>query len=407
MVQYFFSNYLFGLIPSSPWTKSIMKISKIITYPVKIGIRNQLLVKVETDEGVYGWGESGLSGREKAVIGAIEHFSEWLIGKPAFQIGSLWQELYRSQYFEGGRVLLAAISAIDIALHDIKGKALKVPVYEFLGGMQRNFIPTFATTSAPPGPEMIEQATHLMKVGWKAMRLSPSGHQTKDLYEPREHLSETAKWCTKTREELGSEVVLGIDYHHRLTVAEAASFCQKMPRGTLEFIEEPIRDECPSAYQSLRKLTDIPFAIGEEFASKWQFQPYIENDILQFARIDVCNVGGLTEAMKVAGWCESHYVDMMPHNPLGPICTAASLHFAATVANFAWLETRASDFEKHLGFEDSEIFLDQPKLKGSVLPVETKPGLGITIDETLLKRQKFEFWEAPHLRRRDGSITNW
>ena len=121
-----------------------MKISKIITYPVKIGIRNQLLVKVETDEGVSGWGESGLSGREKAVIGAIEHFSEWLIGKPAFQIGSLWQELYRSQYFEGGRVLLAAISAIDIALHDIKGKALKVPVYELLGGMQRNFIPTFA-----------------------------------------------------------------------------------------------------------------------------------------------------------------------------------------------------------------------------------------------------------------------
>ena len=120
-----------------------MKISKIITYPVKIGIRNQLLVKVETDEGVCGWGESGLSGREKAVIGAIEHFSEWLIGKQAFQIGSLWQELYRSQYFEGGRVLLAAISAIDIALHDIKGKALKVPVYELLGGMQRNFIPKF------------------------------------------------------------------------------------------------------------------------------------------------------------------------------------------------------------------------------------------------------------------------
>ena len=135
-----------------------MKISKIIPYPVKVGIRNQLLVKVETDEGIFGWGESGLSGREKAVIGAIEHFSEWLVGKPAFQIGSLWQELYRSQYFEGGRVLVAAISAIDIALHDIKGKALQVPVYELLGGKQRDFIPTFATTSAPPGPEMIDQA---------------------------------------------------------------------------------------------------------------------------------------------------------------------------------------------------------------------------------------------------------
>ena len=130
------------------------------------------------------------------------------------------------------------------------------------------------------------------------------------------------------------------------------------------FFEEPIRDECPSAYQSLRNFIDIPFAIGEEFASKWQFQPYIENDILQFARIDLgctINVGGLTEAMKVAGWCESHFVDMMPHNPLGPICIEASLHFAAAVSNFAWRNC-SSDFQKHLGFEDSEIFLDRPKL---------------------------------------------
>ena len=385
-----------------------MKISKIIPYPVKVGIRNQLLVKVETDEGIFGWGESGLSGREKAVIGAIEHFSEWLVGKPAFQIGSLWQELYRSQYFEGGRVLVAAISAIDIALHDIKGKALQVPVYELLGGKQRDFILTFATTSAPPGPEMIDQAKQLVEAGWNAMRLSPSGHGSKDLYEPREHVAESAKWCIKAREELGEKVVLGIDYHHRLTVAEAASFCQKMPRGTLDFIEEPIRDECPSAYHALRKLTDIPFAIGEEFASKWQFQPYVEEDILQFARIDVCNVGGLTESMKVAGCCESHYIDMMPHNPLGPVCTAATIHFAAAIANFSWLETRASPVEQNkFGFDDSEIFIEQPRLNGAVLPITSTPGLGITIDEKCLQHQAFEFWEAPHLRRRDGSITNW
>ena len=128
--------------------------------------------------------------------------------------------------------------------------------------------------------------------------------------------------------------MLGIDYHHRLSVAEAASFCQKMPRGTLDFLEEPIRDETPEAYEALRTLTDMPFAIGEEFSSKWQFLPYIERGIHQFNRIDVCNVGGLTEAMKVAGWSEAHYVDMMPHNPLGPICTAATVHFAAAVAEF-------------------------------------------------------------------------
>src|SRR4051795_7132914 len=122
-----------------------MKITAIKTYAVKVGIRNQLLVKVETDEGVFGWGESGLSGREKAVVGAIEHYREFLIGRDPMAIGALWQEMYRSQYFEGGRVLTAAISAIDIALHDIKGKALGVPVWQLLGGKQRDHVDTFAS----------------------------------------------------------------------------------------------------------------------------------------------------------------------------------------------------------------------------------------------------------------------
>ena len=303
-----------------------MKITAIRAFPVWVGIRNQLVVKVETDEGIFGWGESGLSGREKAVVGAIEHYAEFLRGRDPRRIGALWQEMYRSQYFEGGRVLTAAISAIDIALHDIKGKALGVPVYELLGGKQRDVIPTFASTRAEPGEAMIEQARELIAAGWSCMRLSASGHQSEDVYEPREHIATTARWCAKAREALGPDVVLGVDYHHRLSVAEAASFCQKMPRGTLDFLEEPIRDEAPEAYESLRRMTDIPFAIGEEFSSKWQFLPYIERGIHQFNRIDVCNVGGLTEAMKIAGWSEAHYVDLMPHNPLGPICTAATVH---------------------------------------------------------------------------------
>ncbi len=315
-----------------------MKITAIRSFPVWVGIRNQLLVKLETDEGIFGWGESGLSGREKAVAGAVEHFAEFAVGRDPMQIGALWQEMYRSQYFEGGRVLSAAISAIDIALHDIKGKALGVPVYDLLGGRQRDRIPTFASTSAGPGPEMIEQAKELVRRGWNCVRLFPAGHNNPEIYEPREHVAATARGCVEAREALGGDIVLGVDYHHRLTVAEAASFCQKMPRGTLDFLEEPIRDETPDAFEALRRMTDFPFAIGEEFASKWQFLPYIERGIHQFNRIDVCNVGGLTEAMKVAGWSEAHYVDMMPHNPLGPVCTAATVHFAAAVANFSWLE---------------------------------------------------------------------
>lgn len=384
-----------------------MKITGITPLPVWVGIRNQLLVKVETDGGIHGWGESGLSGREKAVIGAIEHYREFLIGHNPFAIGALWQEMYRSQYFEGGRVLVAAISAIDIALHDIKGKALGVPVHELLGGRQRDVVPTFATTRGPCGPAVIEQAQELMAMGWTAIRLFPADHDASGVYEPRQSIAETAKWCVKAREVLGHEVVLGIDYHHRLSVAEAASYCQKMPSGTLDFLEEPIRDETPAAYAALRRLTDIPFAIGEEFASKWQFLPYVEGDLHQFNRIDICNVGGLTEAMKVAGWSEAHYVDMMPHNPLGPVCTAATLHFAAAVPNFAWLETRASPGELYHGFDDAEIFPVQPKLDGAVYPVPDGPGLGVEVDEARVRKQAFEFWEAPHLRRRDGSVTNW
>ncbi|MEQ1901175.1 MAG: mandelate racemase/muconate lactonizing enzyme family protein [Devosia sp.] len=383
-----------------------MKITAIKPYPVWIGIRNQLIVKVETDEGVFGWGESGLSGREMAVAGALQHYSRFLIGRNAFDIGAIWQETYRSQYFEGGRVLQAAISAVDIALHDIKGKALGVPVYDLLGGKQRDTIPTFASTGdEAEGDAAIARAKELMAQGWKAIRFFPVGQSSKEIFEPRESVAVTAAMLNKARAELGSEVVLGIDYHHRLSVAEAASFCNKLDKGVLDFLEEPIRDETPEAYESLRTMTEIPFAIGEEFASKWQFLPYIERGIHQFNRLDVCNVGGLTEAMKVAGWSEAHYVDLMPHNPLGPICTAATVHFGAAVANFSWLETRAP--ETNLGFDNSEFFPVQPRLEGASYPVSDRPGLGVEVNEELVKEQSFKFWEAPHLKLRDGSVTNW
>ncbi len=384
-----------------------MKITAIKPYAVWVGIRNQLLVKIETDEGIFGWGESGLSGREKAVVGAIEHYAEFLIGMDPFKIAHIWQLMYRSQYFEGGRVLQAAISAIDIARYDIKGKALGVPVYELLGGKVRDRIPTFATTSGEPGEAMIEQAKMLMEHGWNAMRLSPASGGEGNIFEPRVSIGETAKWMVKAREALGDEVVLGIDYHHRLSIAEAASFCQKMPSGTLDFLEEPIRDETPEAYESLRTLTDVPFAIGEEFASKWQFLPYIERGIHQFNRLDVCNVGGLTESMKVAGWSEAHYVDLMPHNPLGPVCTAATVHFSAAVPNFSWLETRSSPAETHLGFDNSDFFPVQPRLENAHYPVSDAPGLGVEVNEELIKKQSFKYWQAPMLQRRDGSVTNW
>ena len=386
-----------------------MKISEIKSFPIWVGNRNQMVIKVETDEGLYGWGESGISGRELAVEGAIRHYRQFLIGRDPMQIGALWQEMYRSQYFEGGRVLSAAISAIDIALYDIAGKALGVPVYQLLGGKQRDFVPCFATTPAPMGPQLLDDVTLLVEQGWNVVRTVPhwpSKDEKRAIFEPRESIATTATWLTKLREAVGNEPIIGIDYHHRLNVAEAASFCQRMPPGTLDFLEEPIRDETPEAYESLRTMTDVPFAIGEEISSKWHFAPYIERGITNFARIDICNIGGLTEAMKVASLAETHYIELMPHNPLGPVCTAATVHLAAAVPNFAWLEIRISPTENE-GFSDTNIFPMQLEFEGTRFPVPDGPGLGVDFNEDFAATQAFKFWEGPHVFRRDGSFTNW
>ena len=383
-----------------------MQITDVKPHPVRVGGRNMLLVKVETDERIYGWGEAGLTTRELAVSGVVEHYREFLVGRDPMRRGSLWQEMYRSQYFEGGRTLTAAISAIDIALHDIAGKKLGVPVYELLGGRHRDYVPCFATVTGPTIDESIEGAERLHQLGWQAIRMTVVRLSADPLsFDPRKSLPPTAELLIKTRERLGREPVIGIEYHHRLSVAEAASFCQMMPSGTIDFLEEPIRDETPEAYETLRTMTDVPFAIGEEFASKWQFLPYIERGITNYARVDVCNVGGFTEAMKVAGWAEAHYIDLMPHNPLGPICVAASSHMAVAVPNFAWLEIRESPTE-HSGRYDAEIFPVQPKLEGDKVFLSDRPGLGIEVDEASLEAP-FEFSETPHLRRNDGSYTNW
>jgi galactonate dehydratase len=205
-----------------------MKITAIKPYIVYVAsrLRNQMLVKVETDEGVYGWGESGLAVREFAVQGAIQHYSEFLIGKDPFQIGRHWQEMYRSQYFEGGRVLTAAISAIDIALYDLKGKALGVPVYELLGGKQRDFIPCFPTvfigrisrrpeSNVPESDieKLIEDVQLLVDGDWPAIRvgMAPSNPAYgANVFEPRESIAKTAEMMIAVRKAVGNAPVSSI-----------------------------------------------------------------------------------------------------------------------------------------------------------------------------------------------------
>ena len=382
-----------------------MKITAIKAYPVWLG---QLPVKVETDTEIYGWGEAGMPHRSRAVVGALQHFGDYLIGADPMRISGLWQEMYRNQYFEGGRILTAAIAGIDIALHDIVGKALGVPVYQLLGGRQRDYVPCFATTGANTLNQLITDVKLLLDEGWNAIRtwMARGKLDGRPLYEPRESIGLTAQWLTQLRQEIGPELVIGIDYHHRLSVAEAASFCQRMPAGTLDFLEEPIRDETPEAYESLRTMINGPLAIGEEFSSKWTFLPYIERGITNFVRLDVCNVGGLTESMKIASMAESHYIDLMPHNPLGVICTAASTHLAAAIPNFSWLEIRESPTEQH-GHYDEDLFPAQPQREGSRILVSDQPGIGVEVNEDLAAQRPLKIRRpGPLLRRRDGSLTN-
>ncbi len=344
-----------------------MKITAIKPYPIWVGHRNQLIVKIETDEGVYGWGESGLSGREKAVVGALEHYAR-IPRRQATRsrIGALVAgAAIAASTLRAAACCCAAQSALDIraARHQGQG-AGRAGVRAARRRKHRDVIPTFASTGsiADDGNETLASARNLIERGWSTIRFFPAAlGQCATAFSSRARVSaRRAKFLIRAREGLGEDVVLGIDYHHRLSVAETASFCQKMPSGTLDFLEEPIRDETPEASESLRTLTDVPFAIGEEFSSKWQFLPYIERGIHQYQPARPLQCRRLHRGDEGRRLVEAHYVDLMPHNPLGPICTAATIHFSAAVANFFALEVRANATDLYAGTPTADLFPTMP-----------------------------------------------
>ncbi len=377
--------------------------------------RDLHIVKVETDAGIYGLGEAGCSTREHGQDGVLKHFREWLVGMDPLQIEHIWQKMYRSAYYEGGRIITGAMAAIDMALYDIAGKALGVPVYQLLGGACRDRIYGFATVGNLGAPDCIDRAREAADGGWPAIRFSPADGVTPRALRPdveaedrtrvldvRASMAATAERFTEAWHAIDKRIPLGLDYHHRLSVAEAATFCQMIPRGSMGFLEEPIRCENPDAYAALRTMTDVPFAIGEEWPSKWAALPYIERGLTNYARVDVGCIGGLTEARKVAGWCEAHYIDLMPHNPIGAVCTAATVHLAAAVNNLTWLEIIPSFNEGA-----TDVFPVILERNGPYFPLPTRPGLGVEFDEDAAARFPLVMHEHPHLERPDGSYTNW
>lgn len=391
-----------------------MKITRIKTFPLH-ATRDTFIVKVETDEGIYGLGEGGCSSRELAEEAAVKHFSQFLVGMDPSRIEHIWQKCYRSNYHEGGRVLTGAISAIDIALWDIMGKKLGLPVYRLLGGAVRDRVYGFRSTRSVDAPGCLEECQKFIEEGWPCLRVGPTqaipgwaGELHKadpdrgNMFEPRASIAVTAEHFIKLWEKLDKRIPLGMDYHHRLSVAEAATFCHMLPPGSMAYLEEPIRDETPDAYAMLRQMTGMPFAIGEEWSSKWQALPYVERGLTNFCRLDVCNIGGLTEAKKVAGWCEAHYIDLMPHNPLGPVCTAATVHMCFAVNNFCWVEVNPS-----INDSSPDVFPVQIERRGAYFPLPTKPGLGVEFDELAAAKHPHSMKDMPHFHKPDGSHTNW
>ena len=379
-----------------------VKITNVEAFAVTEG-RNSLFVVVDTDEGIHGVGESGVGGRMQAIIGAVEHLRPQLVGQDPFRIGHLWQVMYRGGFFPAKLILSSAASAIDIALWDIKGKALGVPVYELMGGRQRDKVVCYphnrghATEIAP----LVESCLETKEAGWKFVRWGLP--QDGLILEPRQAVRTALAQFQAVREAVGDDIELCFDVHTRLDLPDVVWFCREVESLHPFFIEDPLRSENPDSFKTLRPRTAVPLAAGEQFGSKWQFRQLIEEEWIDYARTDLCIVGGLTEALKIAGWCETHYIKMATHNPLGPVSSAACLHLNLACANFGVQEQ-----PRRPGTSMTETVPVQVEWEDGYLLPPDRPGLGVEFDREAARRHPLQQSTGrPNLRRLDGGFTNW
>lgn len=377
-----------------------MKITDVKVYLAREW-RTFCFVVVETDAGISGIGESGLTGRELAVQGAIEHFRPLLIGQDPFRSEHIWQLLFRGGFFPAQRILTSAMAAIDIVLWDIKGKALGVPVCDLLGGRVRDRVLTYNHNGGETVEELVECCQRSLDEGWKVLRWGLA-HQQGDLLEPDVAVRLAIREFEALRLALGDEVKLAIDVHTRLNMADALWLCQEVEQYRPYFVEDPLRVENSQSYRNLRSRTTVPLAAGEQYSSKWEFRQIIEEELIDYARVDLYICGGLTEAKKIAATCETHYIDLAVHNPIGPVAASAFLHLCLSTPNCA-----VQELPKRPGESLPDLVLNQPKWEDGYLLPPTAPGLGIEFNAEAIGKYPFSLGERMHLRRADGSFTNW
>jgi galactonate dehydratase len=392
-----------------------MKITAIKTVVVNAEMRNWVFVKIETDQaGLYGWGEASLEWKTRAVVGAVEDLAPMLLDEDPRRIEHLFQKLYRQSFWRVGAIGLSAISGIDQALWDIKGKALGVPVYELLGGLVRERVrmythlgggdmrAVYETSNSPDPTIFAPRALEVVAKGYTAVKVL--------ITPPTETLNSIAAYhyaaraMQSMREAVGDDVDIMVDCHGRHSPANAVEFCRVLAPYRPYFVEEPVPPENVDAMAEVHRASPVPIATGERLLTRHDFRPLFEKQACDVIQPDLCHCGGLWEAKKIAAMAESYYLGVAPHNPLGPVANAAALHFALSTPNFLIQEDMLGDVPWRWEVVRSSLVTQN----GYWLPA-TEPGLGIEIDEAAAARHPFqqEIIHSMTARAHDGAILDW
>jgi L-alanine-DL-glutamate epimerase-like enolase superfamily enzyme len=375
-----------------------MKITRICIYrPQKLNPtfnQSDMVVTVETDEGIVGIGEGGTPD-------TLTQCGAMLIGEDPARIQHLWQIMYRQFFYPAGREKLHALGALDLALWDIKGKVLNTPVFELLGGLTRDFVECYSTAYPMQG-SLADTARACIAAGFRAFRttVTESGD---GVFDARRMVDRTVQQCREIREGVGTNGDWVIDFHTRLDSVDAVRLCGLLEEMNPLFVEDPLRSENPGALAALRGQVKSPLAVGEQYGDRWDINELIERHLIDYTRVTLPNVGGITEWMKIAALCETHYIGMVPHFT-GPISLAALVHVLCALPVPALMEIVGTGPKLPPHLSQAATFRD-----GKLWP-SRQPGLGVVFVPEGAERIA-EIAERsspiPSLRRPDGSLTNW
>lgn len=365
-----------------------------------------LFVRVETADGAVGWGEASLEGHAEAVEGAFAALRDRFLGSDDARIEDIWQTAYRLGFYRGGPVLMSALSGLDQALWDLKGKRLGVPVWQLLGGRVRDRVPVYAWIGGDRPGEVEEAGRTRLAQGFTAVKMNA----TEDLdwlASPRD-LDATLDRVASVKA-LGLDV--GLDFHGRVHKPMARQLIAALEPLRPLFIEEPLLSEHPEAIAQIAQLTPLPIALGERLFSRWDFKPFLEAASIDIAQPDLSHAGGLSECRRIAALCETYDVAIAPHCPLGPLALAACMQLALTTPNFA-IQEMSLGIHYNTDGHDLLTYLRNPQVfdvRDGMVEALDGPGLGVDIDEDKVREaaRTPHAWRNPVWRGRDGSLREW